>query len=451
MLEYQQKNEGKEFCMSSNSPTVGIYTLGCKVNQYESEAIGELFEQKGFRVTPPTAINDVYLINTCTVTAESDRKARNFIRRAIRQNPNAIVLVTGCYSQVAPHQVAAIRGVHYVCGNADKKSVVDAAVDLLARAERPTDAHLHVTPPDISGFEAMTITRFDRTRAYVKIEDGCENRCAYCIIPSARGSVRSKPAADVLNEVKILTENGCREVVLTGIETASYGKDLPDCTLADLLEQVDRIPNIGRVRLGSLDPSLMREAFVARIAALPSLAPHFHLSMQSGSDSVLARMRRKYNTRMALEGIARLRRMIPNVQITTDMITGFPGETDAEFAETLAFVRQAEFLTIHVFPYSRRAGTLADSMPDQVPEPIKAARAAALSALQGDIRKSILDRQTNRVTEVLFETYKKAVACGHTADFIEFACPSPVPLHAETRRVRITGNDGVRCMGEILD
>ena len=436
--------------MSSNPQTVGIYTLGCKVNQYESEAIGELFEQNGFRIAPPTQVCDVYLINTCTVTAESDRKARNFIRRAIRQNPSAIVLVTGCYSQVAPQEVAAIGGVHYVCGNADKKSVVAAAMELLSHAERPSQPTLHLSAPDSQGFEPMTITRFDRTRAYVKIEDGCENRCAYCIIPSARGAVRSKPAAEVLREVELLTQNGCREVVLTGIETASYGKDLSDCKLADLLEQVDRIPNIGRVRLGSLDPSLMREEFVSRIAALPSLAPHFHLSMQSGSDSVLARMRRKYNTRMALEGIARLRCRIPNVQITTDMITGFPGETDAEFAQTLDFVRQAEFLNIHVFPYSRRAGTLADRMPDQVPEPIKAARAAELSALQCDIRRKILDRQTNRITEVLFETYKKPIVCGHTADFIEVACPSPKPLNAEILCVRITGNDGVRCNGEIV-
>ncbi len=436
--------------MSSNPPTVGIYTLGCKVNQYESEAIGELFEQNGFQIAPPTQSNDVYLINTCTVTAESDRKARNFIRRAIRQNPNAIILVTGCYSQVAPQEIAAIRGVHYVCGNADKKSVVATAKELLSRAEYPTEPILHLSAPDVGGFEPMSITHFDRTRAYVKIEDGCENRCAYCIIPSARGAVRSKPAADVLREVEMLTRNGCREVVLTGIETASYGKDLSDCRLADLLEQVDRIPNIGRVRLGSLDPSLMREEFVARIAALPSLAPHFHLSMQSGSDSVLARMRRKYNTRMALDGIARLRRMIPNVQITTDMITGFPGETDTEFAQTLDFVRQAEFLNIHVFPYSRREGTLADSMPDQIPEQIKASRAAELSALQSEIRKEILNRQTNRITDVLFETYKKSIACGHTADFIEVACPAQKPLHAEVLRVRITGNDGVRCNGEII-
>ncbi len=436
--------------MIPSTKAVGIYTLGCKVNQYESEAIAELFETAGFAVRRPTDVCDVYLINTCTVTAESDRKARNFIRRATRRNPNAVILVTGCYSQVAPSDVAAIPGVDYVCGNANKSAVVAAAKRLLDEKKKPIAPEVVCTPPDQFGFEPMSITKFDRTRAYVKIEDGCENRCAYCIIPSARGSVRSKSPDDVIAEVTALTQNGCREVVLTGIETASYGKDLPGVTLADLLERVDAIPGIGRVRLGSLDPSLMKPQFVERIAALNSLAPHFHLSMQSGSDGVLARMRRKYNTRMAFDGIARLREAIPGVQITTDMITGFPGETDAEFEETLAFVERAAFLSIHVFPYSRRVGTVADAMPDQIPEPIKAERAAALTSLQQGIRKKILDRQLGREADVLFETYKNGIAFGHTADFIEVAVPSPVALHAQIHRIRIEENDGAQCRGHIL-
>jgi len=435
-----------------NSPhTVGIYTLGCKVNQYESEAISELFERAGFAIKAPSSPCDVYLINTCTVTAESDRKARNFIRRATRQNPNAVILVMGCYSQVAPNEVAAIRGVDYICGNANKSAVVAAAARLLLEKKNDLRSpEIVLSSPDSCGFEPMSITKFDRTRAYVKIEDGCENRCAYCIIPSARGTVRSKSPEDVIREVRTLTENGCREVVLTGIETASYGRDLVGGGLADLLEHVDTIEGIGRIRLGSLDPSLIKPEFVRRISALRSLAPHFHLSMQSGSDAVLARMRRKYNTRMALDGIARLREAIPDVQITTDMITGFPGESDTEFSETLDFVRKAEFLTIHVFPYSRRAGTVADSMPCQIPEPIKSARAAELSGLQAEIRKSILDRMVGREAAVLFETHKNGFAHGHTADFIEVAVPSARPLHAQTHLVRIEENDGTRCMGVLL-
>ena len=292
---------------------IGIYTLGCKVNQYESEAIAEAFAGEGFSVVSPTEVCDVYVINTCTVTAESDRKARQFIRRAIGKNPNAYILVTGCYSQASPDAVAAIKGVDYVSGNAQKLAVVKAAKELIAGGKKPDVPTVDRRAPDAHGFEKMSITRFDRTRAYVKIEDGCENRCTYCIIPSARGAVRSKPMEEVLREVRALTEGGCREIVLTGIETASYGRDLDEVDLADLLEEVDRIPNVGRIRLGSLDPSLMKQSFVDRIAHLRSLAPHFHLSMQSGSDRILALMKRKYNAKMALEGMERLRRAMPDV------------------------------------------------------------------------------------------------------------------------------------------
>ena len=437
--------------MSASSPRVGIYTLGCKVNQYESEAIAELFEKEGFSVLSPTQICDVYVINTCTVTAESDRKARQFIRRAIHQNPNARILVIGCYSQTSPEQVSAIEGVDYVAGNADKCGVVNAAKELLSSPKRNTVPLCVITPPDASGFESMHITKFDRTRAYVKIEDGCENHCAYCIIPSARGKVRSKLPQDVLDEVRTLTQNGCREIVLTGIETASYGKDLDGYTLADLLCEIDRIPNIGRIRLGSLDPSLMKQAFVDRIAGLRSLTPHFHLSMQSGSDKILALMKRKYNTRMALEGMQRLRNAIPDVQFTTDMIVGFPQESEQDFKDTLGFIEKARFLMIHVFPYSRRAGTVADQMSGQIPEPIKHERVHKLSEAQEHIRKTILDAQTGRVTEVLFETFHNGTAYGHTPNFIEVACPVRHACHAQTFPVTITGNDGTICNGIITE
>ena len=338
-------------------PTVGIYTLGCKVNQYESEAIAEGFLAKGYEVLSPTHTCDVYVINTCTVTAESDRKARQFIRRAIKQNPNAFILVTGCMAQTQADRIATICGVDYICGNADKLSVITAAEELIQANRKPETPTIHVLPADSLGFEPMKITKFDRTRAYIKIEDGCESRCTYCTIPAARGKIRSKCPQDVLEEVRGLTEGGCREIVLTGIETASYGKDLDGYSLVDLLEAIDAIPGIGRIRLGSLDPSLIKPAFVSRIAKLRSLAPHFHLSMQSGSDHVLALMKRKYNTRMALGAIALLREAMPHVQFTTDMIVGFPQESDEDFAQTLAFAKEARFLMIHVFPYSKRSGT----------------------------------------------------------------------------------------------
>lgn len=430
--------------------TAGILTLGCKVNQYESEAIAEGLEREGFTVLPPTEACGLYIINTCTVTAESDRKARQFIRRAIHRNPKAFILVTGCFAQVAPEQIAAIEGVDFVCGNAGKMDVVREAAKLVREGRKNVPAVILNTAPDANGFEPMKITRFDRTRAYIKIEDGCESRCTYCIIPTARGKIRSKSPDDVLEEVRTLTAGGCREIVLTGIETASYGKDLSGCGLADLLCKIDRIPNVGRIRLGSLDPSLMKPDFVARIAGLSSLAPHFHLSMQSGSDTVLARMKRKYNSRMALEGMERLRAAIPDIQFTTDMIVGFPQETDAEFEESLRFLEAAEFLNVHVFPYSKRQGTPAATMPGQIPEPVKHERVRVLSDAEAQIRRRILGRMHGQTRQVLFETDETGIATGHSPDFLEIACPAPEPLHAEIRTVRILSDNGTVCLGELL-
>ena len=436
--------------MFNKQPTVGIYTLGCKVNQYESEAIAEAFVSRGFLVQSPTASCNVYVINTCTVTAESDRKARQFIRRAMHQNPGAFVLVTGCLAQTDPEQIARIDGVDFICGNHQKMAVVDAAVRLLEEGEKATSPTILHAAPEANGFEPMQITRFDRTRAYVKIEDGCESKCTYCIIPNARGTIRSKPMEEVLEEVRTLTQNGCREIVLTGIETASYGKDLPNASLGALLTEVDRIPGVGRIRLGSLDPSLMRAPFVNHIAGLSSLAPHFHLSMQSGSDAILAAMKRKYNTKMAMEGIQRLRKALPDVQLTTDIIVGFPGETEEDFAATVDFVQKARFLMAHVFPYSKRKGTPAATMPNQIPEEEKHRRVAYLSGIQSTIREQILQEQIGSTVPVLFETYKNGIAYGHTPNFIEVACPSTCPLQAMTSNVQILEAKNSRCEGRLI-
>jgi threonylcarbamoyladenosine tRNA methylthiotransferase MtaB len=281
----------------------------------------------------------------------------------------------------------------------------------------------------------MSIRAFSRTRAYIKIEDGCESRCTYCIIPDARGKIRSKPLQEVCREVSALCTTGCPEVVLTGIETASWGKDLDGQTdLADLLCAVDAIPGIGRVRLGSLDPSLMKERFVDRIASLHALAPHFHISMQSGSSSVLARMKRKYNRDQALAGIERLRAAFPDLMLTTDIIVGFPGESEEEFADTMDFVRRARFLMVHIFPYSPRAGTPASTMPDQIPPQTKKERLNRLEALAAHIRKELLQKviQQGKSLPVLFETWENGIATGHTANFIEVRMPSPCPLTAQT-------------------
>lgn len=430
--------------------SVGIFTLGCKVNQYESEAIAELLRSRGYRMCANSERCDAYIVNSCTVTSESDRKVRQTVRRAIHQNPSAFILVTGCLGQTDPDQLGAIKGVDYICGNAQKQSVVDALDKLASIGRKNEKPEIVRQAPDAYGFEPMCIQAFDRTRAYIKIQDGCENHCTYCIIPTARGKVRSKAPQDVLDEVGNFVSRGCREVVLTGIETASYGKDLDGWDLAALLCKIDQIPNIGRVRLGSLDPSLIKQGFVDRIAPLSSVAPHFHLSMQSGSDTVLARMKRKYNTKMALEAMERLRRAMPDVQFTTDMIAGFPGETEEEFLQTLEFIKKARFLMIHAFPYSRRSGTLADTMPNQIEEEIKHDRVHRIMEIQTEIRKNILEEQIGKTVEVLFETHRNGISFGHTPTFIEVSCPSPSTLNAQLRQVRITALGEQGCVGELI-
>ena len=438
--------------MQNKKLKAGIYTLGCKVNQYESEAISEGLQARGVEIAPPSEVCDIYIINTCTVTAESDRKACQFVRRAIQKNPDAYILVTGCMAQVSEARIASIAGVDYVCGNTDKLSVVDAALSLVKAGKKNAFPVVNVKEISSAPFEKMSITEFERTRAYVKIEDGCESRCAYCIIPSARGRIRSKPMEDVISEVSALVRGGCREVVLTGIETASYGRDLDGADLATLLREVDRIEGIGRVRLGSLDPSLITPSFVEKIADLKSLAPHFHLSLQSGSSRVLALMRRKYNADMAMRGIELLRERIPDVKFTTDVIVGFPDESEEDFEQTLEFAKKAEFLMMHVFPYSKRAGTPAAVMPNQIPQQVKKCRAARLSAAGAEIRHRILEKKVNTAKEcsVLFETYADGMAYGHTADFIEVTVSSDVPMHSEFRNVILTHTDGNICFGKLI-
>ncbi len=433
--------------------TVGIVTLGCKVNQYESEAISEALEKAGFEIVSPTLPCSAYIINTCTVTAESDRKARQTIRRMISRNPKAFVLVTGCYCQTTPEAIAAISGVDYICGSSNKMSIVPKLCELIAVGEKNISAEIAVEGLDSARFEAMSIKKFDRTRAYVKIEDGCESRCTYCTIPAARGPIRSKPFDAVISEVKDLIRGGCREVVLTGIETGSYGKDLREGqSLAALLTEIDKLEGIGRVRLGSLDPTVIKPDFVDKIKDLSSLAPHFHLSLQSGSDRVLALMKRKYNSAQAMRAIELLRETIPNVKFTTDIIVGFPGESEDDFEKSCEFVRKAEFLMVHAFPYSRRKGTPAASMKEQIPESVKHERVLKISEIATEIRRKILEEKVadSESVEVLFESSEGGHAYGHTSDFVEVRVKCPTPMHSEVRNVKLYSvSDGV-CEGKLI-
>ena len=417
--------------MSSTTirPTFAALTLGCKVNQYETEAICEALESRGLVRRPSHEVCDLYILNTCTVTAESDRKSRQMARRLIQKNPEAAVVITGCSVQGNPEAFAAMEGVSAVVGNRQKLRVAEIACELMENGT-PTVPVVEVPALEGADFESMSITRFYRSRAYVKIQDGCESKCAYCAIPAARGPVRSKPMAEVLAEVTALTEGGCREIVLTGIETGAWGRDLGSLRLQDLLVEIDRIPNVGRIRLGSLDPTVMTQDFVDKIKALSSLAPHFHLSMQSGCSATLARMRRKYNAKQAEAAMARVRAAIPAVQFTTDMIVGFPGETGEEFAESADFARRAGFLHIHVFPYSKRAGTPAAAMKDQVPEALKHERVSVLSRISEETCTAILEDALAhpRPLTVLPETRGEGFVMAHTPEFLEVKVLTDCPL-----------------------
>ena len=400
--------------------SVGLYTLGCKVSQYETEAIGEAFEKRGFKVMPFDTRCDAYVINTCTVTAESDRKSRQIIRRAISKNPEAVVAVVGCYSQRAPQDILGIDGVDIVIGT-DKKLDVVGRVEFLL--DNPVKQQCsYVGSLDNVAFEPMTITKAPRTRAYVKIEDGCESKCTYCAISPARGRVRSKLPSDVINEVEALYKDGTREIVLTGIETGSYGKDFDfDYGLADLIVELDKRGSCERIRLGSLAPELIGKSFVDKVKNVKIFAPHFHLSIQSGSDNVLRGMKRRYSRKMALDNIEYIKKNIPNSYFTTDLMVGFPGESEEDFLDTVSFVKEVGFIDAHVFAYSKRAGTPAATYDGQIPENVKRERSARLISVKNEVREAILDGivKSGETLSVILETYDGEFYTAHSEGFAE--------------------------------
>lgn len=413
---------------------VGFYTLGCKVSQYETEAIAESFESRGYTIGEFSEKNDIYVINTCTVTAEADRKSRQVIRRAKRLNPESLILVCGCYSQRSSDEVASIECVDAVIGSAGKMKLVDIAEKMLREKKKLVD----VTDIDNEPFEKMAVTRGPRTRVYVKIEDGCECRCTYCAIPSARGPVRSKEREDVITEVEALAASGVKEIVLTGIETGSYGQDFDNgYRLADLIAELDARHSAQRIRLGSLAPELVGKSFVDKIKELSILAPHFHLSIQSGSDSVLRAMKRRYNKAMALENIERIRENVNGATFTTDIMVGFPGETDDDFRDTVDFVRRARFLDAHVFAYSKRKNTPAENFPNQVPEHVKRARSDELIRIVAEVRRDVLEDIVERgdALSVIFEEKRGEMWYGHSEGFAEVVIKSSENLHGIIKTV----------------
>ncbi len=421
-----------------SSPTAAVITLGCKVNQYESEAITERLREYGFSVLTSDDVCDVYIVNTCTVTAEADRKSRQTVRRARRHNKDSAVIVCGCFSEGSPEAAASIDGVAYVIGNKNKLSAADAALSIIKNGIPEKTVVLRDGPvTNETAIEKMSITEAPRTRAYVKICDGCDGKCSYCIIPSVRGTVRSRPSSEICEEVATLVKSGCAEVVLTGIETASYGHDTKE-SLEGLLHALSEMEGLRRIRMGSLEPTVMRPAFIEAVSTIPHVVPHFHLSLQSGCSRTLAAMRRKYNAKMAMEKLVALRAAIPDVMFTTDVIVGFPGETDEDFEETMEFVKKARFLSMHVFQYSKRRGTPAAEMKDQVPEDVKHSRSARLIALGEEIANEVVSEYVARTPEadVLFESDVGGLHAGHTANFVEVRVPRAGITPGEIHRVR---------------
>ena len=414
--------------------SVGFYTLGCKVSQYETEAIAEEFERRGYALLDFSQKNDVYVINTCTVTAEADRKSRQMIRRAKKINPDARIIVCGCYSQRSPEEVLGIDGVDAVIGSSGKMKAPDIAERLFSGEGKI----LSVTDINVEPFEDMKITRGPRTRVYVKIEDGCESKCTYCAIPSARGKVRSKPRESVIEEIEALSKSGISEVVLTGIETGSYGVDFKNgYRLKDLISELDGRKSASLIRLGSLAPELIDADFVEAVKGLKILAPHFHLSIQSGSDNILRKMKRRYSRAMALENIKRIRAAIPDATFTTDVMVGFPGESDEDFLDTVSFVKEVGFLDAHVFAYSKRKNTPAESFPDQVPEDIKRQRSEMLIGVVKEVRHSVLSELVKKgeALKCIFEERRADGWYGHASNFADVVVSSEENLHGLQKSV----------------
>ena len=426
---------------------IAIYTLGCKVNQYETQAMERELLRRGHTLTGFDGPADAYIINTCTVTAVSDKKCRNIIRRARKSAPEAVVAVCGCYAQTDPDAVAAL-GVDLVSGSAGRMAFLDRLEELLnTKGGQVITVDKALARRDFERLPAGGAA--GRTRAMLKVEDGCVNFCAYCIIPYARGPVRSLPLAEAAEQARRLAGTGYREVVLTGIEISSWGQDLKNGqSLIDLVEAVCAAAPGLRVRLGSLEPRTITEDFCRRTAALPNLCPHFHLSLQSGCDATLARMNRKYDTARYYESVRLLKGHFPDPGVTTDLITGFPGETKEEFSQTLDFIRKCAFTAMHVFPYSRRPGTPADTMPGQVPREEKEHRARRAIALAAEMERNWLNTQIGRILPVLFEEEKDGLWQGHTPNYALVRAQGK-DLHNRLLHVQITGVEGGALLGTI--
>ncbi|WP_214847579.1 tRNA (N(6)-L-threonylcarbamoyladenosine(37)-C(2))-methylthiotransferase MtaB [Exiguobacterium sp. s193] len=418
--------------------TVAFQTLGCKVNHYETEAVWQLFKDAGYARVDFADHADVYVVNTCTVTNTGDKKSRQVIRRAIRQNPDSVICVTGCYAQTSPAEIMAIPGVDVVVGTQDRHKMI-GYIEQFREERMPINAVGNIMKAKV--YEELDVPAFtDRTRASLKIQEGCNNFCTFCIIPWARGLMRSRQPEDVLKQAQQLVDAGYKEIVLTGIHTGGYGEDLKDYNLAKLLRALESVTGLERLRISSIEASQITDEVLDVLKDSPIVVRHLHVPIQSASDTVLRRMRRKYTMAEFGERITRLKEVLPDCAITSDVIVGFPGETEEEFMETFNFINDHKFSELHVFPYSKRTGTPAAMMDDQVDEHVKEQRVARLIALSDQLAKEYASKYEGELLEIIPEEFSEEAGgrlVGYTDNYLRVAIDGDESLIGQLVRVKI--------------
>ena len=424
---------------------VAFISLGCKVNQYETNAMSQEFIENGYEVVEFTDVADVYIVNTCTVTNIADRKSRQMLRRVKEINPEAVLVACGCYAQVGKDELEKIDDIALIIGNNEKKDIVE----IIENYQNEKNAIISDVMHKKEYVEFGTTTYTEKTRAVVKIQDGCDRFCSYCIIPFARGRVRSRKIENIISEVEQIVDNGMQEIVITGIHIASYGKDFNyEITLIDLLEELNKIDGLKRIRLGSIEPTIITDEFVSRLAKLDKICDHFHLSLQSGCDETLRRMNRRYTCKEFEDGTKLLRKAFPNAALTTDVIVGFPGETDDEFNATYEFLKKIAFYKMHIFKYSQRKGTKAAVMPNQIDGSIKEQRSKVLLGLSDENEEKYNSEYVDKIVEVLFEEKDGDYYKGHTKNYIEVWAKGD-NLENKIVNVKVEKNDRMHLIGSI--
>ena len=423
--------------------TVAFYTLGCKVNQYETNAMEQQFIQNNYKIVENTEKADIYVINTCTVTNMADRKSRQMLRRVKEINQSAVIVVCGCYAQVAKTELEQIPEVDIILGINEKNKIVQIVEEYLANKDNIIEVADVSKQKEFLDFGDVTYT--EKNRAVIKVQDGCNMFCSYCLIPYARGRIRSRKIENVVSEIEKIAKQGIKEVVITGIHVASYGKDFEgeNIRLINLLEEINKIKGIERIRLSSLEPTIVDEEFAQRLSKLEKICDHFHLSLQSGCDETLKRMNRKYTTAIYKEATEILRKYYPNANFTTDVIVGFPGETDEEFNQTYKFLKEIGFYKMHIFKYSPRKGTVAEKLPNQVDGNIKEERSKKLIELSNNMQNEKNSKYIGKTVKVLFEEYENGYYKGHTTNYMVVKVPEQEQdgFIDNIKEIEITKND----------